>query len=179
MSTEFKEFSKIARYSRPITVTEKIDGTNGLVHVSEDGIVTAGSRSRWITPEQDNHGFAKWVKDHEIELRELGKGYHYGEWWGTGINRGYGLSEKRWSLFNTSKWSVVRPVCCNVVPVLYQGQMSEKAILDCLEQLNLNGSVAAKGFKPAEGVVVYHTHGNLYFKKTILNDEIPKSEIKA
>ena len=178
MPIEFKEFSKISRYSRPIVVTEKIDGTNGLVHVTADGIVTAGSRSRWITLEQDNYGFSKWVKEHEITLRELGEGYHYGEWWGKGINRGYGLSEKKWSLFNTSKWSLVRPSCCDVVPILYEGQMSEKAILDCLEQLNQNGSVAAKGFKPAEGVVVYHTHGNLYFKKTILNDEIPKSELK-
>ncbi|HKT22837.1 MAG TPA: RNA ligase family protein [Nitrososphaerales archaeon] len=177
--SEFKEFAKIARYSRPIVVTEKIDGTNGLVHVAEDGTVTAGSRSTWITPEKDNHGFARWVKEHETELRTLGEGYHYGEWWGLGINRGYGMKEKHWSLFNVSRWKDTRPACCDVVPVLYEGMMSENQILLALERLEDQGSVAAPGFKPAEGVVIYHVQGNLYFKKTILHDEIPKSELKT
>jgi hypothetical protein len=26
-----------------------------------------------------------------------------------------------------------------------------------------------------EGVIIYHTHGNYYFKKTIEKDEVPKS----
>ena len=42
-------------------VTEKIDGTNGVVLVQEDGTVVAGSRSRWIVPLADNFGFAAWV----------------------------------------------------------------------------------------------------------------------
>lgn len=176
---EFKEFAKIHRYSRPIIITEKIDGTNGLVHVSASGIVTAGSRSQWITTKNDNHGFALWVKEHESELLTLGEGYHYGEWWGKGIQRGYGQNEKHWSLFNTTRWSIIKPKCCDIVPVLYDGPMNESAILDALKKLEVNGSVAAPGFKNAEGIVIFHAQGNISFKKTILHDEAPKSTVKS
>ncbi|HLE80817.1 MAG TPA: RNA ligase family protein, partial [Dehalococcoidia bacterium] len=100
---DFQEFGKIYRLSRDCIITEKIDGTNAQVVVLEDGRVLAGSRNRWITPEADNFGFARWVKEHEEELRSLGPGRHYGEWWGSGIQRGYGLKEKRFSLFNVSR----------------------------------------------------------------------------
>lgn len=105
----FEAFPSISRLSRSFTVTEKIDGTNAQVHVSEDGTVCAGSRSRWITPEADNFGFAAWVKAHEDELRNgLGVGSHFGEWWGAGIQRRYGLAEKRFSLFNVARWGESR-----------------------------------------------------------------------
>jgi hypothetical protein len=173
--SEFQEFPKIPRWSRRIIVTEKIDGTNGLVWVSGDGEVKAGSRSRWITPEQDNHGFARWVEANKEDLKQLGPGYHYGEWWGSGINRGYGLKEKRWSLLNTSKWGETRPKCCHVVPVLYDGMMSQDRILIALDDLRRLGSKAAEGYMKPEGVVIFHLGGNLYFKKTLENDEVPKS----
>jgi len=176
--SEFQEFPKIPRWSRRIIVTEKIDGTNGLVWIGGNGEVKAGSRSRWISPEQDNHGFARWVEANREDLKELGPGYHYGEWWGLGINRGYGLKEKRWSLLNTSKWGESRPKCCHVVPTLYDGDMSENAILSALGDLGTNGSAAAPGFKDPEGVVIFHLGGNLYFKKTLKNDEQPKSLVE-
>jgi hypothetical protein len=79
------------------------------------------SRSRWITPDDDNFGFAAWVEANRDELLTLGPGRHFGEWWGSGIQRGYGLpkGEKRFSLFNVSRWGESRPACCHVVPVLY------------------------------------------------------------
>ena len=101
----FIEFPKIARLARECIVTEKIDGTNGVICITEDGDLFAGSRSQWITPAQDNYGFAKWVEGNKAELLKLGPGYHYGEWWGQGIQRNYSLREKRWSLFNVSRWS--------------------------------------------------------------------------
>lgn len=106
MTTEFVPFPKIARLSREVVVTEKIDGTNAQVYVSEDGSVMAGSRTKWITPADDNHGFARWVHENAAELAKLGPGSHFGEWWGSGIQRGYGLArgEKRFSLFNVSRW---------------------------------------------------------------------------
>lgn len=79
---EHKPFPKIPRYLRDVVVTEKLDGTNGLVYVSDDGVVTAGSRNRWITPESktsDNFGFAAWVAANADELAKLGPGFHYGE----------------------------------------------------------------------------------------------------
>lgn len=65
----FVEFRKIPRLNREIVVTEKIDGTNAQILVSDDGKeLIAGSRNRWITTENDNHGFAKWVESNKEEL---------------------------------------------------------------------------------------------------------------
>lgn len=174
MTPDFVEFPKIARLAREIIVTEKIDGSNGVVYVGDDGEVIAGSRSQWLIG-TDNFGFAKWVQEHASELRTLGPGRHYGEWWGSGIQRGYGLpkGEKRFSLFNVAKWAdvAVRPSCCHVVPILYTGMFLTNEIEDCLVALKVCGSKAAPGFMKPEGVVIFHPQGNVGFKKTIEKDE--------
>lgn len=174
---EFKSFAKIARLSREIIVTEKIDGTNASVYIGEDGEFLTGSRTQWITPDKDNYGFSRWAHEHKDELMNLGVGHHFGEWWGQGIQRKYDMKEKVWSLFNTSKWSddAMRPSCCRVVPVLYTGMFSTLAIDAVLETLRTEGSKAAPGFMKPEGVVIYHPQGNIFFKKTIEKDEQPKS----
>jgi hypothetical protein len=183
---EFQGFEKIARLNREVVVTEKLDGTNGLVWVSDDStIVRAGSRSRWITPQADNYGFARWVSENAHELCKLGPGYHYGEWWGSGIQRRYGLAEKRWSLFNVSRWAddAVRPKCCHVVPVLASGlglaDVEGSAVGDALRSLRAFGSQAAPGFMKPEGVVIYHTAARSLFKVTLEKDEAPKGQIDA
>lgn len=172
----FLEFPKMPRLSREIIVTEKIDGTNAQVYVSEEGQVFAGSRSRWITPEEDNFGFAAWVRDNAETLRGLGPGSHFGEWWGAGIQRRYGLTEKRFSLFNVDRWGEVRPACCGVVPVLYRGLFHSAGIERALDQLRESGSMAAPGFMDPEGVVIYHVAGRVGFKKTLHKDEVPKGQ---
>jgi hypothetical protein len=115
------EWGKISRLNREVCITEKIDGTNAaigiqpvlnpsgrLLEVEVDGswyTVYAQSRNRVLTPGNDNFGFAAWVQRHrEALVRNLGIGLHFGEWWGVGIGRGYGLSERRFSLFNVAKW---------------------------------------------------------------------------
>lgn len=172
--TEFEAFGKIPRLSREMTITEKIDGTNGCIFIGEDGEFLVGSRTRWITPEQDNYGFARWATANRDELLRLGPGRHFGEWWGSGIQRGYGLTggEKRFSLFNTHKWSdaAVRPFCCSVVPVLHQGPFDQARINGVLDVLNSRGSAAALGFDRPEGIIIYHHAAGMYFKKTILKD---------
>ena len=132
-----------------------------------------GSRSRWITPEQDNFGFAGWAYFHKDELLTLGTGFHYGEWWGLGIQRNYGQKEKRWSLFNVSRWSddSVRPKCCGVVPILGQGIFTTQLVEAAISQLREKGSAAAPGFMKPEGVVIYHVQGRLMFKKTLEKDD--------
>lgn len=186
---DFKEFPKMPRLSREIIVTEKIDGTNAQVAVVEldgysapgavwegDGLaIYAGSRTRWITPEADNFGFAAWVRDNAEEVATLGPGNHFGEWWGAGIQRRYGLTDKRFSLFNVARWGDERPACCDVVPVLYRGDFDTAAIEDCIASLRDFGSRAAPGFMKPEGVVVFHTAGNVGFKKTLEKDEVPKT----
>lgn len=170
---EFIEFPKLARLAREVIVTEKIDGTNACIYIGEDSTFKTASRSGWITPEQDNFGFSRWAHEHKDELLQLGPGRHFGEWWGAGIQRRYGLSEKRFSLFNTERWKDA-PLCCHVVPALYRGLLDTAAIDECLESLRLNGSVAAPGFMKPEGVVVYHLAGRVGFKKTIEKDDQPK-----
>jgi len=122
---EFQEFAKISRLNREVIVTEKIDGTNGQVHIRPaegsrlefgydcqidiGGVphyIRAGSRNRWVAQVggDDNNGFGRWVYQHAHELAALGPGAHFGEWWGSGIQRRYGLTEKRWSLFNVGRW---------------------------------------------------------------------------
>lgn len=204
--SDFIGFGKIARLNREIVVTEKIDGTNAQIlimevptidgepqslidrpsHVSEFIFDEAtqkyynmwfGSRTRWLTTHTDNHGFARWAFENRSELVKLGAGRHFGEWWGQGINRNYGLTEKRFSLFNVSKWGDdnVRPKCCGVVPVLGKFDTFDTTkIADCLTWLRREGSQAAPGFHNPEGIVIYHTHGNVLFKVTLENDDKPK-----
>jgi hypothetical protein len=171
----FNEFPKIARFNREVIVTEKIDGTNAQILVNDTGDdLIAGSRTRWITPEDDNHGFARWVKENKQELLRLGPGAHFGEWWGSGIQRTYGLKEKRFSLFNVSRWETDRPTCCHVVPVLWRGTMEDLRVNDILEKLRTEGSVAAPGFKNPEGVVIFHVQSGTLFKKTLDKNDAAK-----
>jgi hypothetical protein len=201
-AARYPAFPKIPRLHRDVVITEKIDGTNAQVwvigpdepsptfpeeleiqvrmRVLPDGTsILAGSRTRWIHPKEDNHGFARWVWDNAEELAKLGPGHHYGEWWGGGINRGYGLQEKRFSLFNTSRWSDLasRPGCCDVVPILAEGNAAELTlhVHDALTALETFGSWAAPGYPKPEGIVVYHKAANQLFKVTIENDAEPKS----
>ncbi len=180
---EFKSFNKIARLSREMIVTEKIDGTNGIIAIGENGEFQVGSRNKWLTDEagniqSDNAGFAQWAVKNRDELMTLGVGFHYGEWWGSGIQRGYDLpkGEKRFSLFNVSRWSDdnVRPACCYVVPTLYVGEFSTEVIKDQIQVLRDYGSYAALGFKRPEGVVIFHVASGYLFKKTLEKDEQPK-----
>lgn len=173
----FIPFPKIARLSRECVITEKIDGTNASIYISEWGTFHVGSRTRWITPADDNYGFAKWATENCDELMRLGPGAHFGEWWGQGIQRNYSQTRKRFSLFNTHRWSdaSVRPECCDVVPVLYAGLLDEfevlKGVKSAMKQLREQGSAAAPGFMNAEGIVVWHSAAQLYLKKTLHKDE--------
>ena len=219
----FQPFDKIPRLSRDMIITEKIDGTNAQValfrtHKSYNGeffpfilhqyepdneygdrlVLMAGSRTRWITPgkDKDNMGFAGWVLDHKDDLLKLGEGTHYGEWWGKGIQRSYDLKEKRFSLFNVSRWTSefnnfninggdvkdgeLSTVCievpvCHVAPLIFIRQFDSEFINEAIEYLKYKGSLAAPGFMKPEGIVIYHVAGDHLFKKTIENDDKPKS----
>ena len=169
----FVAFPKIHRYAREVIVTEKIDGTNAQVLIDDSGTkASAGSRTQWITPEKDNFGFARWVQENHDELLKLGPGSHFGEWWGNGIQRRYGLSSKCFSLFNTTRWTVERPACCYVVPELWRGPFVDLDVHAILGQLERQGSVAAPGFMKPEGIVIFHSPSGALFKMTLdLNDQ--------
>lgn len=176
----FPAFPKISRFSREVIVTEKIDGTNAQIYIDETMTnIHAGSRSRWITPNEDNFGFARWVEEHATDLLRLGPGSHFGEWWGAGIGRRYGLTEKRFSLFNVSRWADERPACCSIVPVLWRGPFEALRVDDVLGSLVSGGSVAAPGFMKPEGIVIFHVPSGTLFKKTIDKDDQPKGQVES
>lgn len=167
----FKKWPKTPRLtSDTFTITEKIDGTNACVVVLEDGEVLAQSRTRIITPEDDNFGFAAWVDDNKYELLKLGPGHHYGEWWGQGIQRNYGLKERRLSLFSQYYKNV--PDCCNVVPILYHTPVGIEHLMElvhlCVYEFEKVGSQAAPGFMDVEGLIIQSaTYPNLRYKHII------------
>jgi hypothetical protein len=175
---EFEAWPKIPRLNRGMIITEKIDGTNAAVIITEDGEVGAQSRTRLITPEQDNYGFAGWVeRNREALALNLGPGRHFGEWWGAGVQRRYGMQEKRFSLFNTHRWegadlSAVPQM--GLVPVLYRGAFSQEAIEGVLDYLRDEGSAAAPGFRDPEGIVVYLPAARQMYKVTLKGDQAPK-----
>ena len=197
ITTEFVPMPKTPRFFREIMVSEKIDGTNASVHISlaslaqMDGhlegpfiavsggwVMRAASRTRWITPGDDNYGFAKWVVENKDELVKLGEGGHFGEWWGKDINRAYGLGHREFSLFNLSRWlkpEETLPGCVSLVPLLYRGDFLECKILSCLDRLARDGSVAKPGFLKPEGVCIFHTASRRVYKVTLENDDKPKS----
>jgi len=218
---KFKPFPKMARLSREVIISEKIDGTNASIYIgptdhtdfksiatlfNKDGSALgmwAGSRTRWITTANDNYGFANWAVANASELFKLGEGHHFGEWWGSGIQRGYGFKngERFFSLFNAGRWVAGddpigvastewdyktkemthkpqerAPACCKVVPILYRGPFDTAFVNSTLTVLGATGSKAAPNYMNPEGVVVYHIAGNVGFKKTIHNDAQPKGE---
>lgn len=181
--TDFIPFQKIPRWSaaQHIIITEKIDGTNAQIVINDDCTeLQCGSRSRWITPDADNFGFAGWCYEHKEQLLSLGKGVHFGEWWGLGIQRSYNLREKRFSLFNTLRWDTPEQQerlkeipGVSVVPTLYKGPFSDSIIDDELLKLGQGGSVASPGFQNPEGVVIYMPGNRSLFKKTF-DDNLSK-----
>lgn len=168
---EFRAWPKTPRLFKNVTITEKIDGTNGALHITPDGEVYAQSRNRMLTREADNFGFAAWAYNNGSALAEiLGAGTHYGEWWGYGINRAYSCSpgERYFSLFNANKWGFLRESSpldsLSVVPVLWSGTMDTTAVVRVAEDLQRDGSQAKPGFKNPEGVCIYHSASNQIFK---------------
>lgn len=179
--TDFVGFHKIPRLDRDCIITEKIDGTNGQIFIGEDGEFLVGSRNRWLGPDKvnDNFGFCAWAMERKEQIiAELGPGRHFGEWWGRGIGRTYGLRDRRFSLFNTTRWGVELLVLCHVVPVIEitADGFESLAVWRTLQWLKESGSLAAPGFMEPEGIVIYHTASGHMYKKTLEDDEKGKSE---
>lgn len=207
MTPEFIPFPKIPRLMKgDIVLTEKIDGTNGVVfvhkvgeadagHIEPPDIIVdadsgryqlrAGSRNRWLAPgkmSNDGFGFLAWVQDNAAQLIKLGEGMHRGEWYGAGIQRGYGLEGRSFALFNVGAWCdtnspynhwthdgqqqipAIRGL--SLVPVLYRGAWfgsSMDPVGEAMRRLRFSGSTINTRFD-AEGVMLYHEASGLYFK---------------
>lgn len=166
---EFKSFSKILHINKlHMSITQKIHGSNAQILIRESVgdqqyAINAGSRTRWLTPEDDNYGFCKWVYANKEQLiAALGPGRHFGEWAGPGINSGEGLKEKTLCLFNWRRWiGKDLPKNVTTVPLLYNGILSLDAIDSAMEHLKTYGSSLVPGYLKPEGIVI-DIDGQLY-----------------
>lgn len=208
---EFKPWPKTPRLNRDMVITEKIDGTNGCVVIKKidsetpvsglivisggDGIYAVGAQSRNrrlpVGPQsmddvdwqkRDNAGFGAWVYENAAGLVQvLGEGYHYGEWYGAKIGRKYGLSERRFALFNVGRYGDLdlSPVPnLETVPVLYTGPFDTYNAMAVYGELMETGSRAVPGFMQPEGIIVYHTASKQVYKVTDRGD-LPKWRLQA
>ena len=196
----FEPYGKIPRLQRPIVVSEKIDGTNAQILIEREGAfeggppaeyyipvtvdgeeycVMFGSRKKYIKTGDDNFGFAAFFTPKAADLvRVLGEGRHYGEWWGIGIQRGYGMVSRQFSLFNTYRWEPhameLSKLNIRTVPVLYAGPMCDTT--QFIDTLKNCGSFAAPGYDKPEGIVIWHEAARMAFKQTVENDDKPKGQ---
>lgn len=178
----FKAWPKIPRLENEFYyLTEKLDGTNACIIITEDQAfshtpifvpvidnkrygIWAQSRTRLITPEDDNYGFANWVQNNAEQLvKDLGVGYHFGEWWGQGIQRNYGLTEKRFSLFNPNK---ISSICHNCIPfcTVDATKILQEEVDYWSEHLLTKGSLTVPGYMKPEGLVIYAEKAKQYWK---------------
>lgn len=187
---DFKKFDKILHINKLwMTITQKIHGSNAQILIEKNDewattsnteiyLIKAGCRTRWLTLEDDNYGFCKWVMENRQELiGKLGEGRHYGEWAGPGINSGEGLKEKTLVLFNHRRFAGKElPKNVVTVPVLHQGKISLDAINETMERLKTYGSKLVEGFMKPEGIVV-DFDGQLY--KNVFDEEDVKWKEKT
>lgn len=178
---EMLVWPKIQRLgNEQMVVTEKLDGTSGCLFFSEEGEMHVQSRNRILSPEKDNAGFCAWaVENHESLFADLGPGYAFGEWWGAGIQRRYGMDRKVFSLFNTHRWGARNNAAMagheeakwatpnlSVVPLLWTGPVDTEVLRVVAAELYLHGSVAVPGWDAPEGVVAYLAASRVSWKIT-------------
>ena len=81
----------------------KLHGTNAGIQVHPNGTVIAQSRSNNLNPpHSDNNGFGAWVKENEKAFAVTAKALPitiFGEWCGTGIQKGVAISEIKEKVF--------------------------------------------------------------------------------
>ena len=174
------KWPSITRLSKAtVYLSEKIDGTSCGIHVSDGKITAVQSRNQLLENGKDQNGFAAWVRANEATLVEdLGDGIHFGEWAGPGIQKGYGLKEKTFFLFDTRHYG--RPWLTpnlSVVPLLRTCQLDTAVFKEVLEELKTNGSVASPGFMRPEGIIAFVYDTQTRFKILCENDNFHKGQL--
>lgn len=90
---EYRKYMHVERLGRDevdgilegkVYISPKIDGTNGVLYLDDEGKLCAGSRSRELSLANDNSGFYAHAKDDEPAIKQYLKKYPhryvYGEW---------------------------------------------------------------------------------------------------
>lgn len=158
----FRGWPKTPRLNNvEMTITEKVDGTHGAIYIEKNGLVRAASRNRFLTPEDDNHGFSRWVLENQDRISEVfndSSGVYYGEWAGPGIQGNpLKLPEKRFFLFGIRGDGQATPLLEDIemycIPQLYHGPLDVAKARAVYDELMENGSRITPGARP-EGVVI-------------------------
>ncbi len=174
---EFIKYLKTKRFTSNIIITEKIDGTNAQLVWDEDHqILRCGSRNRYLnySYEPDNFGFAAWVDKNREVLTKYFKDFDYpiyGEWWGKGIQRGYEVDQKYFSIFHTGLFGDKIPqelynIGVRYVPVLYEGLNVDDPIHTIYHQLFDQGSKLKYNYMNPEGICIFFKDTGTIFKMT-------------
>ena len=194
-------------------ISEKVDGTNGLIEINEvfpvgepkEIQIRFGSRNRYITFNNDNADFANFFRHYEarfkdvaadIILKELEVSGEtltecqeqyplriYGEWFGSGIQRGYGLKDKFFMPFSTFyAEKLIEYQVPNIVKpnIMYTGKFNKLTADMCMNTLAIHGSGIIKDYKRPEGIVIHFPKYNFRLKQTFEGSKweqsIPKAE---
>lgn len=225
---QFKSWGSTPRFHKGLHITEKINGTNAGVSVqgfsyghhvrneipsdailvvddenNVEYLVRAQSRKRIITPDNDNFGFAGWVWENAEGLANLlGFGYHYGEWYGEGIQKNpLAVKGRKWALFNTWHWgrkeNLERLKAADIpgltiVPVLHDEQRDGPADYMTIPQIlgDLHNGSYADGYETLpnahkmdfhvegpEGIIVWQRETQQRYKILLREDDKHKWEV--
>lgn len=167
----FSKWPKIPRFlNTKMVITQKMNGTNAQILFEETTNIiqtknkidmSVGRRRGWLSTKEDNFGFHAWASTHKHSLfAVLGRGRHYGEWCGPGIQNGEGLKERKFFSFDPflevpkEYKHLIEPV-----PLLYEGPINISQIKSCLQHLEIFGSVIDKfkefgHFRQPEGIII-------------------------
>lgn len=159
-----RSFPKIPRVNNVnVIITEKLDGTNGVIWVSEDKQhFKFGSRNKWVGyGKDDNAGFYQFCMDNVDLLERLDPGYHYGEFVGPGIQSNkYGLTEKMFYFFDTRlKNRFEDSKVLHTVPLVAVCDLR-----DIPQFLPLQGTKSAIGNTTVEGYMLFIPEAMKYIK---------------
>ncbi len=96
---EWAAYHNVPPRKRQFVGTVKLHGTNAGISLA-DGAIIFRSRTRIITPGDDNNGFARHMSAHTDALREALGGYGsdvsiFGEWCGAGVQSSVGISAEQ------------------------------------------------------------------------------------
>lgn len=117
----FRQVREVAEYHGIQKMTYrakvKLHGTNAGIRIVSQRLFPQ-SRSRVLTPKEDNYGFAAWVLQHRDYFAELPNGTLYGEWFGQGIQSKVAASRVKGKHFAPFQFRFPNGTCVNEPQIL-------------------------------------------------------------
>jgi len=149
----------------------KLHGTNAAVQIRNRKIF-AQSRSSYVTPENDNMGFAKWVEENREYFENLSDSNDvitiFGEWCGSGIQKGTAINqigEKIFCVFAVQYGDFIDETYNDIVKIEVDTfKINEFLQGPRLNMISLMSNIYSKPWMALEGVVVNFKDDNSLLK---------------